>query len=265
MPYAQVNGIRLYYEEEGTGPPLLLLEGLGYALWMWFKQRPALRRRFHLIAPDNRGVGLSDKPDAPYTIDLFADDAAALLDHLGVRRTHVLGVSMGGMIALNLSLRHPDRVDRLVLVNTTPGGPDAVPMPPQTAQALLAARALPPREGLRAAMALAFSPPYMQSHPEEIERIVDWRLQNPQPPEAWMRQFAAGQAFDVSSRLHEVRHPALVIAGSDDRVLPPANAQLLADRLPNAERVVFEGTGHLLFIERSEEFNRLVEEFLLGP
>lgn len=264
MPYAPLNGIRLYYEEEGSGPPLLLLEGLGYALWMWFRQRPALRQHFRLVLPDTRGVGLSDIPPGPYTIDLFAADALALLDHLAMPRAHVLGVSMGGMVAQALALRSPDRVERLVLVSTTPGGPAAAPMPPRTAEALLAARTLPPREGLRAAMALAFSDGYVAAHPAEVEQILDWRLERPQPPEAWMWQLQAGQAFDVSARLHEIRHPTLVVAGSADRVLPVANAYLLASRLPHATLHIFAGAGHLVFIEQADAFNRLVVAFLRG-
>jgi pimeloyl-ACP methyl ester carboxylesterase len=262
VPYAHLNGIGLYYEEEGSGPPLLLLEGLGYALWMWFRQRPVLRQHFRLVLPDTRGVGLSEAPPGPYTIDLFASDAVALLDHLGIPRAHVLGVSMGGMIAMALALQYPERVERLVLVNTTAGGPEAVPMPPETLQALLAARALPPRDGLRAAMALAFATEYMAAHPEEVEQILDWRLARPQSPEAWAWQFRAGQAFDISPHLREIRHPALVVAGSADRVLPVANAVLLADRLPRARLRVFEGGGHLVFIEQAEAFNRLVVDFL---
>ncbi|MDQ7828761.1 MAG: alpha/beta fold hydrolase [Armatimonadota bacterium] len=264
MPYAHLNGIRLYYEEEGSGPPLLLLEGLGYALWMWFRQRPALRQHFRLVLPDTRGVGLSEAPPGPYTIDLFASDAVALLDHLEIPRAHVLGVSMGGMVAMALALHYPERVERLVLVNTTAGGPEAVPMPPETLQALLAARALPPRDGLRAAMALAFATGYMAAHPEEVEQILDWRLARPQSPEAWAWQFQAGQAFDLSAHLREIRHPTLVVAGSADRVLPVANAALLADRLPHARLRVFEGGGHLVFIEQAEAFNRLVVDFLRG-
>jgi pimeloyl-ACP methyl ester carboxylesterase len=262
VPYARRDGVQLYYEVEGQGPPLLLLEGLGYGLWMWYRQRPALRAHFTLVLPDHRGVGRSDKPDEPYTIGILAEDALAVLDAAGVGRTHVLGVSMGGMVALDLALRHPERVDRLVLVSTTPGGPQAEPMPQATLDALLAARALPGREGLRAAMALAFAPGYPEAHPEEVERILDWRVEQPQPAYAWARQFQAAASFDVSGRLHEVTHPTLVVAGSADRVLPASNSALLGRRLRNGRVHVFEGAGHLVFIERADEFNALVVGFL---
>lgn len=262
MPFVRRNGVRIHYEVAGSGPALLLLEGLGYGLWMWSKQRPALARHFTLVMPDHRGNGQSDKPDEPYTIRLLAEDALAVLNELGMERAHVLGVSLGGMVALELAVYFPERVRGLVLASTTPGGPHADPMPRVTQEAWLAARTLPPREGLRAAMALAFGSGYMETHPDEVEWILTERLRAPQPDHAWLRQLQAAWQFDVFDALGGIEHPALVIAGSEDRVVPTSNAHVLAGRIPNARLVVFEGAGHLVFWERAEEFNAEVIRFL---
>ncbi len=262
MPFIRRDGVRIYYEVAGSGPALLLLEGLGYGLWMWSKQRPVLAHRFTLVMPDHRGNGQSDKPDTPYTVRLLAEDALAVLDELGVERAHVLGVSLGGMVALELVLHAPERVLGLVLVSTTPGGAASQPMPPATQEAWLAARTLPPREGLRAAMALAFGPGYMEAHPDEVEWILDERLRAPQPDHAWLRQLQAASQFDVADELGRIQHPTLVIAGSEDRVVPTSNAHLLASLIPSAQLVVLEGAGHLVFWERAEEVNAEVARFL---
>src|SRR5215211_420992 len=118
MPLASVNGLDLYYEETGSGPPLLLIAGLSGNTLGWAMLQPTLAERFRVIAFDNRGAGRSSAPPGPYTTRRMADDAAALLDRLGVARAHVLGFSMGGMVAQELALHHPARVGRLVLYGT---------------------------------------------------------------------------------------------------------------------------------------------------
>jgi pimeloyl-ACP methyl ester carboxylesterase len=126
MPFQRVNGIQIYYEEHGKGDPLLLIQGLGYPSGMWFLQIPALARNFRTIVFDNRGVGRTDKPDEEYSIPLMASDAAGLLHALGIKKAHVVGVSLGGYIAQELALSQPDLVDRLVLLATSCGGPEYV-------------------------------------------------------------------------------------------------------------------------------------------
>ena len=121
-----VNGINMYYETHGEGEPLLLIEGLGYSSWMWYKQIPELSKEYRVIVYDNRGVGRSAKPDSEYTIELMADDAASLLTALGVESAHVLGVSMGGYIAQELALRHPEKVRSLILAGTNRGEGNAL-------------------------------------------------------------------------------------------------------------------------------------------
>ena len=259
----RVGGVGLAYAVYGEGVPLLLIEGLGYAAWMWFKQVPAFAERYQVVVFDNRGVGDSDKPDEPYTIPGMADDAAGLLDQLGLGPAHVLGVSMGGMIAQELALRRPELVRGLVLACTTLGGAAQVPMSLATMQAITSLRQdVPPEEALLLAMQYAVSPTYFRRAQDELRRIVAWRLEKPTPRHAWIRQWNAGAAHDAADRAGLIQAPTLVLAGDEDLIVPLENARLLAARLPNARLEVFPGGGHLFFVEQAEAFNRAVLTFL---
>ena len=263
MATAHVNGIDLYYEIHGEGPNLALIEGIGYDSWMWYRQLPEFSQHFRTLVYDNRGVGLSDKPPGPYSHRENAADLAGLLDYLGWERTHVLGISMGGFIAQEFALAYPNRLDRLVLVATAFGGPNMVPLPPEAVRALTPDPTLSPEGKIRSAMPLAFSDPaWVQNHAGEFEQIVAWRLEHPQPPEAALAQAMAGVTFNVEARLSEIEAPTLVIAGTQDHVVPPANAQLLAAALPHARLEMIPDAGHVVNIEAAERFNQLVIEFL---
>lgn len=263
MARAHVNGIDLYYEIHGEGPNLALIEGIGYHSWMWYLQLPSFSRHFRTLVYDNRGVGLSDKPPGPYSHLENAADLAGLLDQLGWEHTHVLGVSMGGFIAQEFALAHPARLDRLVLVATAFGGANMVALPPEAVRALTPDPALSVEGKIRSAMPLAFSrPSWVQEHAAEFERMVAWRLEQPQPREAALAQAMAGLTFDVEARLGEIAAPTLVVAGTEDQVVPSANAELLAAALPHAELDLIPDAGHLVQIEQANRFNRDVVAFL---
>ena len=144
MPFASNNGTKIYWDEQGAGPPILLIMGLGYPSLMWYRTRPVLANSYRTIALDNRGVGHSDVPRGPYSMAVMADDAAAVLDAAGVSRAHVYGVSMGGMIAQELALRYPLRVQSLVLGGTAAGGPTAVRAEPAALRCCVPSRACRP-------------------------------------------------------------------------------------------------------------------------
>lgn len=278
----KVKDINVYYEIHGQGEPLLLIEGLGYSSWMWFKQIPFFSKEHKVIIFDNRGVGNTDKPDREYTIEMMADDAAGLLKALDIDSAHVLGVSMGGFIAQGLALKFPDMVNRLVLVSTNSGGNNLMSKDPSRwnsfstlwglvpgmlklsskGSGVVNSFGLTPEEKIRYGLSLAFSPEYFKTHTDEIDRIVEWRLSNPQPYYAWKRQFTAGMGFDAADGVHQIKAPTLVVAGSEDRVVSPESSRLLSERIPNSRFTVIEGTGHLPFIEESEEFNKIVLDFL---
>jgi 3-oxoadipate enol-lactonase len=250
---------RIAWERLGTGPPVVLVHGLGYARWGWEPVASLLAERFQVVLLDNRGIGESDAPPGPYTVAQLAGDVARVLDEAGLARAHVVGTSLGGMVAQELALTAPERVERLVLVATTPGGPNAAPMPEVTARLLAEAPALEPEVALRRFVENALAP----GAPEElVERILAHRIRTAQPREAWLAQAAAGAAFDAWDRLPALAAPTLVLQGSADVVVDPRNADLLVQRIPGARLERFPGCGHLLFWEEPARFVEVVGEFL---
>lgn len=250
--------MRIAWERRGEGQPLVLVHGLGYARWGWEPVADALAERFQVVVLDNRGIGESEAPAGPYTAAEMADDVVRVLDEAGVERAHIVGTSLGGMIAQEFALR-TERVERLVLVCTTPGGPSAAPMPKVTAQLIAEAASMEPLVALRLFVENALAP----GAPEElVERILAHRLRTAQPPAAWAAQAAAGMSFDAWDRLPELRAPTLVLHGTEDVVVDPANSTLLVERIPDARLEWFPGCGHLLFWEEPERFVALVGEFL---
>src|SRR5580692_11150604 len=149
MSFVENNGAKIYWDERGSGEPLLLIMGLSYPSYMWHRSRPILAKLFRTIALDNRGVGQSDAPPGIYSIALMASDAAAVLDAAGIESAHVFGVSMGGMIAQEFALQYPNRVRSLILGCTAPGGPHAVQAEPAALQILMR-RDLTPEESKEA-------------------------------------------------------------------------------------------------------------------
>ncbi|HWN23460.1 MAG TPA: alpha/beta fold hydrolase [Gaiellaceae bacterium] len=252
--------MKLYAEEQGDGHPLLLITGLGYAIWSWQRQLPAWSRRFRCIAVDNRGTGRSPKPPGPYSLEELADDAAESLEG---RRAHVAGFSMGGYIAQLLALRHPQLVERLVLVCTGTGGDAHVPIPDATREVWEANAGRAAAEFARATMPLSFAPGWADDHPDEFEQLLADRLEHPTPPECWRAQYDACWHFvEQVTPVEEIAAPTLVVHGDADRIVPYENGVELARRIPGAPLETFAGGGHLLFLESPQRFNPLVEEFL---
>jgi 3-oxoadipate enol-lactonase len=253
------SGVRIAWERRGAGEPLLLIHGLGYARWGWEPVADGLAEAHEVVLFDNRGIGESDAPTGPYAVQDLALDAVAVLDAAGLERAHILGTSLGGMIALQLVLDHPARVDKLVLACTTPGGAGSAPMPERTVRLLAEAQGLPAEIALRRFVENAFAP---HPDPAQIERIMRHRIATAQSPAAWAAQASAGTAFDVWDRLGEIRAQTLVLTGDQDAVVDPKNSDLLAARIPEARLEVFDGGGHLFFWEQPDRFVDAVTEFL---
>lgn len=247
--------MKIVHEATGSGPPLLLIQGLGYERWGWEPLAGPLAESYRVITFDNRGIGDSDAPPGPYDIGMMAADAAGVLDAAGVTRAHVMGASLGGMIAQTLALEYPGRVDRLILACTTPGG-DAYPLPDATTDLIREAASLPHEESVRrfTANALGTAGP--------LEELVARRLARPQDPLAWQAQAAASVGHDTSARLGEIAAPTLVLHGTADRVVDPRNAPLLAERIPDATLELLPDLGHLFFWDDPERTVELVKAFL---
>lgn len=259
---ARNGSVRLAYETRGDGPPLLLIHGLGYARWGWGPIADLLSERFRLVLFDNRGIGGSDCPPGPYSTGDMARDALAVLDAAGIERAHVLGTSLGGMIAQELVATAPGRVERLVLVCTTPGGPDAYPLPERSITLFGEAASLRPEVALRRFVENALSDDAVRTRPAIVEQIVERRLANPQPLDCWRAQSAAAFTFDAAARLGRVSVPTLLVHGTADTVVDHRNSDLLAELIPGSRLELFAGAGHLLFWEEPERFARVVGAFL---
>lgn len=267
MPRIASNGIELYYEIHGQGRPLLLIGGLGYGLWMWHKMIPLLAEHFQVIAFDNRGAGQSDQPAGPYNVAMLAEDTAGLLDALAITRAVVMGHSMGGFIAQQLALTRPDLIDRLVLSATNFGGPRHVPVT-QAAIAVMMDRSGDPVDVVRRGISVACAPGFMDNHPTEVQDLIDYRLTNPVPPVQYQAQMAVGlglfsaeAAFD--GRLSAIKAPTLILFGEHDQVVPPANADLLQEQIPDSQVVILPGAGHMFPIECPEAAAGAMTRFIL--
>lgn len=262
MPTASVRGVELYYEEHGRGEPLVLVPGFGTGLWIWYRQVPTLAERFRVIVFDPRGVARSTAADEPFTMRDLADDLAALLEELKVEHAHVLGASFGGFVAQEFALAHAARTRSLVLCCTSYGGAGHIPPAPETLAAIASTKGLNTEERVRENLLLAFSPRFVEEHPEEVERVINLRAENVVPEHAYLRQLQAAVAFDAAARVGAIDIPTLVITGDEDVIVPHENSLNLSSAIHGATLRVIDGGSHTFFIEQAEEFNRAVVEFI---
>lgn len=264
MPYAQNGETALYYETEGpaSAPTVAFVSGIFYAHWMWKWQRERLSGDYEVLVWDNRGAGNSDVPEGPYTIEQMAGDLDAVLADLGRESAHVVGASMGGMIAMEYALGF-DRAATLTLLCTSHGGPEAVPVPPETQERMYAVpEDLSPREAIRYKMEPAMTDEFAAENEELLDQIVEWRLETDAPPAAQQAQGQAVEAFDVSDQLGEIDVPTLILHGTADEVLPVENGRQLHEGIPDSDFERFSGGSHLFFIERADEVTARIRQFL---
>ena len=232
MPTVQENGIGIYYEVQGEGDPLLLIGGLAIDLTQMKDIVGGLSKRQKVIAFDNRGVGRTDKPDTPYTIDIMAEDAAGLLKAVGDYPAHVLGISMGGRIALALALGHPELVKSLILASTSAS----------TSR----------RRGARW---------WLSNQLLRIGWVRAVGTKYPQPYFAYVRQRDASKGFDASSRLGEISKPTLILYGRKDSMVPYSLAEAMHRGIGGSRLVAFDG-GHIFMFRKPKEFVASVEGFI---
>jgi pimeloyl-ACP methyl ester carboxylesterase len=256
---ARSGEVGIAYETLGDGPPLLLVQGLGYGGRGWGPALDLLAEDFLVVTFDPRGFGASDVPPGPYTTAQLGADAAAVLAAAGLVRAHVVGASLGGMAAQELALARPELVDRLVLACTTPGGARAFPLPQRTLALMAEAPSLAPDCAMRRFVENALA----DGAPDElVGRIVAYRTANPPDLAGWQALASAGVTHDAHDRLPAIAAPTLVVHGTGDAVVDVRNADLLAAAIPDARVELLDGCGHLFFWERPERFAVLLREFL---
>ena len=257
MPMMITENASIDYDIHGEGPPLVLINGIGFGRWGFFKQVPALSRHFSTVTFDVRG-----ERDLKDGVSDLASDVVALLEYLNVRKAHVLGTSLGGFVAQELALERPDLVDKLVLVCTSYGRGGPGTMSPWALADMIGLPSLSVERAVRRGLETATSEAYRAKHPEEFEQIVRWRLADSPSLSAYYEQMRAGARFDASRDVGSITSPTLVIHGAEDRYVPVANAAALAEAIPDAKLRVLEDAGHLVFIERFADVNREIVTFL---
>jgi 3-oxoadipate enol-lactonase len=253
----------LHWERTGAGPPVLLIMGLGLSGGAWWRTVPVLARRLAVITFDNRGVGRSRSLVHAYTTESMSDDAVSVLDAAGVDRAHVYGISLGGMVAQQLALRHPDRVRSLVLGATHAGGPRMHWPDPDVLEFLRKRLRMRPEEGAWSSVAFNYGARCRSEHPERIAEDIAQRLAHPFPEQAYRAQLWAGTLHDCYSRLNRIEAPTLVVHGRDDRMVPVENGRMIADRIPGAGLIEVEECGHLYPTE-APEIDAAIGEFMLA-
>jgi pimeloyl-ACP methyl ester carboxylesterase len=259
---ARIGDLDIAYYVRGRGFPVLMIQGLGGRAADWGSVPAALAADFEVITVDNRGTGRSAKPDEPYTLEQMADEAVGVLDVLGHAQAHVVGLSMGGMIAQLVALRHPQRVARLVLIATTPGGPHTAAPSAAAMAALTLDLTQPPAEIIRASIQAIAAPGFADAHPEVVQQALDTALAAPTPPHVFLRQMQAIMASDRYDRLAEISVPTLVIHGDVDPLVPHANGETLAGRIPGARLRTIRNCGHLVMLEQPAELSAALRAFL---
>jgi len=258
MAFLQNQGARIYWDEQGSGDPILLIMGLGYPSYLWHRTRPVLKERYRTIALDNRGSGQSDAPAGPYTIAMMASDAAAALDAAGVERAHVFGLSMGGMIAQEFALQYPGRVRSLILGCTAPGGPNAMRAEKRVSE-LLMSRDMSPEDHARAMR------PYVYDSSTPLDRIEEdlaIRRQWFPKPDAYAAQLQGIFAWEAYSRLQKITVPTLVIHGETDQLVPAGNGELIAARITGAQLVKLPHASHIFITDQPEASLKAIMGFL---
>ena len=263
MATVNANGIEIYHQITGEGPPLTLIIGLGCSARQWQWMLPVLSTAFQVITFDNRGVGRTGKPAMEYTTDLFAEDTCALLNTLGIEKTHMFGVSVGGMIAQKFSLKFPEMVDRLVLGCTMP---NFYHLPPkeEDSQRLQESQVLPLEKSLDVMTGLFLTEHFCKEHPDQAAKLKEIMLieREEQGQDAFLQQLAAAMNHNTLDQVKNITAPTLVITGDLDPMAPVQNARFLAEKIPNSTLAEIPGVRHALWVERFEESSEIIIKFL---
>jgi len=255
----------MYYEVQGKGVPLVMIQGFAGNHKAWFFQTPVFKKYYKVIVFDNRGIGKSDKSSEPYTIRTMADDVVGLLDHIGVDKAHILGLSLGGMVAQEIALAYPERVRKLVLGSTFAGReirdvhPDmlkAIGVKEGSTDADI--RSIDFQKFMGVMVSLAFN---KRLYRMILLSLAKYSLKSVKA-EGYLDQMASVSDYDTLDRLQLIKAPTLVITGTGDRIVSPGMSDLIASKIPNAKLVKVKGGSHAFFMEMRGRFNKEVLNFL---
>ena len=264
MPIADIENLKIYYEIIGQGQPLVMIRGVGSNVDHWYEQVPALSKKYQLLVFDNRGIARSSDPGGSLSIKDMAADTVALMEAVGIKKAHILGYSMGGMIAQELALAYPEKINGLVLVATDCGISLRIKARPEYSGLFTEMIRLGTTEAKTAAAGCLFAKRTFESRPDIIERYAEVSLRFPAPQKMLEKQWEAITRHDACDQLQNITAPTLVITGSEDVLIPPENSKVLAEQIPHAQVRFIDGGGHLFVVEQPQEFNDTVLDFLDG-
>ena len=272
--YAEVNGIKICYEIHGEGEPIILVHGWGGSKEDWFIQVKALSKYFKVIIFDNRGAGKSSRPNYPYTMDMYADDITGLLKFLNIEKTHLLGESLGGMIALNFILKYPELVNKFILINSWPGFPNEQG-PEMYSKGKIAYFQELKKDPLNAFLKSAkasYSREFfklMQQNPKKkffdlwsVEDLVNIDLTNALTPDDNNNAASAVKGHNVTDRLHEIKSKTLIICGEKDRIATLSVQRNIHEQISNSIFKVIKDARHGVSKEKAPEVNKIIIDFL---
>ena len=269
--HVQVGDINIAYKIFGQDKPILLISGIGQTKEAW---EPSIvsnlaATNHTVILFDNRGIGETTDGIRPFSIEQFANDTAGLLDALRIEKTDVLGFSLGSLVAQELSLNYPQKVDRLVLHGTSCGGNETVPPSQQTAEMLMTlsspelSRNVTAEQQAMIFAQIMFPPEWLEEHPEILNSIIEAPpFQAVSPEDIQQQAMAVGTWRGACDRLSSITKPSLLIVGDQDLLAPPANSIMMAERIPHSWLVIIQGTGHGMMTQVPNEFNAIIQTFL---
>lgn len=263
MPLFKYNEIEINYIKRGKGEPLLMFQGLGQTIDSWTFQLPFFKRKMMVIALDNRGVGGSSRPDYPYTMDMFVNESKALLDHLEIKnKVHLIGVSLGGLIAQNFVLKHSELVKTIILLATAshldPG--------PLLDRYRIIMEDMEPGDAFISRLELLFSDKFIKRVKEDrklYDTLLDKLGKSTTRMQDYKNRSAAVKGLNTAELLHTILQPTLILAGSEDKLVPVEESEILHEKIPNSILEIIEGFGHgSLLIEDFERINNIIWDFI---
>lgn len=262
--YADSNGTKIYYQIRGEGDPLVLIMGFGADGNVWEKHVAEYEKHFRCIVLDNRGVGLSDQPEGPYTTEMMANDTIAVMDHLGVDKARVAGISMGGAITQQLALNHPNRVQSIALISTWPRFNNYAKIVYENLKKLRVTSK--PDDFMELLQLWIFAPPFYENGLDDLKEGQAGAASNPKPQTraGFEGQLDACIHHDTVSRLSEINIPTLITVGDMDIFTPPAFSEMLHEGIKDSIYISFPEGGHVHHWEDLGRFNRVTTEFLIN-
>ena len=263
MPKIEVNDINIYYEVHGEGFPLVMITGSAADVNWWIPETiESLSHFFKTIIFDNRGTGRTDKPDIPYSIQMMANDTIGLMDALLIQKAHILGVSLGGMIAQEIAINYPEKIERLILCCTGCGGSKAVIPSNKIIRMMTTVRNKTPEKFVDTLVNVCLTDNFKKNNPGFVAAYKERAMEYVISLKSYQHQMQANMSFNSYIKFKRIKASTLIMHGKEDVVVPPGNAEVLVNKIPNAKLVMLDNTGHLIFQPEPEKVVNTTKDFL---